>query len=244
MLTSFTQSQGSTTLQSQQVDYYPSELVFHTTTLDGSNNLVAQTTYGYDVPAPTGTGNLGIPQHSVITSTPGNQTSSSAIVGIGPGSAPPINTTTAYYDTGVPISTTTPNGTTQYSYDPTQTFATQTTLPTPSSGVTLATSASYDQQSGAQISASGMNAGQTIQDTQYDRLLRPASLSLPNSGVITVTYSGNHTIVDQTTRYSADAINHTLVDAYGRKSRVAVYNGQSTNSWYQVDYCYDATGLP
>jgi RHS repeat-associated protein len=32
------------------------------------------------------------------------------------------------------------------------------------------------------------------------------------------------------------------VDGYGRKSRVAVYNGQASKSWYQIDYCYDAAG--
>jgi RHS repeat-associated protein len=155
-----------------------------------------------------------------------------------------FTTTTAYYDTGAPVTSTTPNGTTQYSYDSTQTFAIQTTLPTPSSGVQLATSGSYDQQSGAQISATGMNSGQTVQYAQYDRLLRPTVVSLPNGGQINYNFeSTNQTGVVQTTGTGQNADTETLLDAYGRTSRVAVYNGQSSNPWYETDYCYDATGL-
>jgi RHS repeat-associated protein len=230
---------GSSAQLTQSFSYTPQEQISMSETWDGSNNLIAQTSYGYDETAPTTTS--GIPQHSVITGTPGNQTSSHVTL---LGSNSSIDTTTVYYDTGVPVSTTTPNGATQFSYDSAQTFATTTTLPTPSSGVSLAISASYDQQSGALTSASGVNAGQTTQVAQYDRLLRPTSASLPNGSVITVTYSSNDTEVNQTMGSGANADNHTLVDAYGRKSRVAVYNGgQPAKGWYQVDYCYDATGL-
>src|ERR1700722_17609920 len=41
---------------------------------------------------------------------------------------------------------------------------------------------------------------------------------------------------------SQNADTETLIDSYGRTSRVAVYNGQASNGWYQVDYCYDKTG--
>jgi RHS repeat-associated protein len=218
MLSSSALKQGDSIIQSTTIVYNGFEELTSSTTSDGSGNLIASTSAGYD-------GN-------------GNQTSTSVATGTGS-----LDTSTTYNNTGGPISTTTPNGTTQFGYDSTQTFVTSTALPTPSSGVTLSTSASYDSQSGAQISASGVNTGQTVQYTQYDRLLRPASLTLPNGSVITTTYSGNDTIVDQTTGSSADAITHTLVDAYGRKSRVAVFNGMSVNNWYQVDYCYDATGL-
>jgi hypothetical protein len=233
---------GSSAQLIQSFFYTPQQQIGLSETWDGSNNLIEQTSYGYDETAPITTS--GIPQHSVITGTPGNQTSSGITVGFGTGAPPPINTTTAYYDTGVPVSTTTPNGTTQFSYDPAQTFATTTTLPTPSSGVSLATSASYDPQSGVQISATGLNAGQTAQYTQYDRLLRPTVTSLPNGGQVFNYYVGsNETGVTQPMGNGQNAISWTLNDAYGRTSRVAVYNAQSSNPWYQVDYCYDATGL-
>lgn len=34
----------------------------------------------------------------------------------------------------------------------------------------------------------------------------------------------------------------TQYDGYGRVSRVAVANGQSSNPWYQTDTCYNAAG--
>ena len=235
-LTSSTQKGGGSTLQATAITYNSVGGVLSSTTKDGSGTVVASSTYGYDESAPTATS--GIPQHVAASGTRGNQTSSHISIGSGT-----LDTTTTYYDTGVPVSTKTPNGTTTYSYESTKTFATGTTLPTPSSGVQLATSASYDQQSGVLISATGMNSGQTTQVKQYDRLLRPSIVSLPNGGQITYTYSPTHTGVAQTTGTGPNADTETQLDIYGRTSRVAVYNGLSSNGWYQVDYCYDSTGL-
>jgi RHS repeat-associated protein len=228
---------GQTPMQAQSFSYNSLEEVTQATTSDGTGNLVAQTIYGYDETSPTATS--GIPQHTAVTGTRGNQTSAHVSTGSGT-----LTTTTTYYDTGVPIAVTTPNGMTNYGYDPTQTLThTQTTLPTPSSGVQLVTSASYDQQSGAPISTTGMNS-QTTQVTQYDPLLRPLSISLPNGGQISNTiFSVIDTGNSQTMGNGQSTNVRTLVDAYGRQSRVAVLNGQSSNPWYQIDYCYDATGL-
>jgi RHS repeat-associated protein len=237
MLTSSTLTSGGSILEKTTNVYNLLEEVTTSTTTDPSGNNVASSTYGYDETAPTATS--GIPQHTAVSGTRGNQTS--AHVSTGSGS---LTTTTTYYDTGVPIAITTPNGTTQYGYDSTQTFTTTTTLPTPSSGVALATSAIYDQPSGALISATGMNSGQTTQVTQYDRLLRPTAVSLPNGSQVTaIYYNPMQTNTNQTMANGASATTATLLDAYGRTSRVAVYNGQSANGWYQVDYCYDGTGL-
>jgi RHS repeat-associated protein len=235
MPTSSVLRNGNTVLQITNTVYNLLEEVTSVTVQNGSGNLASSMSYNYDETTPTATSSL--PQHTAVSGQRGNQTS--AIINTGTGS---LTTSTVYYDTGAPVSTTTPNGTTGYSYDATQTFVTATTLPTPSSGVQLATSAAYDPQSGAQLSATGMN-GQTTQVTQYDPLTRPTSVTLPNGSVVTITYSGNDTIVDQTSGTGSDALTYTLVDAYGRKSRVAVFNGQSGNQWYQIDYCYDATGL-
>jgi RHS repeat-associated protein len=229
---------NGSTLGYSNISYYTLGGVSGVASYDGSSNLIAQTTYGYDETTPLTTS--GIPQHSGVTGIRGNRTSSHVTTASGS----TINTTTLYYDTGAPVSTTTPNGTTALTYDPTQTFVTQTTLPTPSSGVQLATSATFDQQSGAQISATGMNAGQISQVTQYDRLLRPLSISLPNGGQVNNTvYSVLDVGTSQTMGNGQSTNMRTLVDGYGRKSRVAIYNGQSSNQWYQIDYCYDATGL-
>lgn len=66
---------------------------------------------------------------------------------------------------------------------------------------------------------------------------------LIDGGSAAYTYSATDTEVNQAMGGGAYADTHTLVDAYGRKSRVAVYNGQPSNQWYQVDYCYNAVGL-
>jgi RHS repeat-associated protein len=238
MLTASTQSAGSTTLKSTSNTYTAAEALSASNVTDGQGNVISYTTYGYDETTPTSTATLGIPQHVAATGTRSNQTSVHVQLASGA-----ITTTTTYYDTGAPIAVTTPNGTTSYAYDSTQTFATSTTLPTPSSGVALATSAAYDQNSGALLSTTGMNANQTTQITQYDSLLRPTVATLPNGGQVTATYSPTEVGIFQTLSGTETAQTYTLLDSYGRTSRAAVYNGQSSNPWYQVDYCYDATGL-
>ena len=241
MLTSSVQGQwGGSALLKQIAAYNSMEEPTSVSAFDALNGLLlSTTTYGYDETTPTTTS--GIPQHSAVSGARGNETSSHVVYDSGYDA---ISTTTAYYDTGAPVSTTTPNGVTQYSYDSTQTFATKTILPTPSSGVQLATSASYDPQSGVQISSTGMNSGQTAQATQYDRLLRPVNVVLPNGGTVYYSYDGTNQIgVFRQMNGSQNTDTETLYDAYGRKSRVAVNNGQASNSYYQTDYCYDATGL-
>jgi RHS repeat-associated protein len=216
-----------------------SELTASTTT-DSSNNVISAATYGYDETTPTATS--GLPQHVAASGTRGNQTSAHSTVS----GSNTLSTTTAYYDTGMPVSTTTPNGTTSYTYDPTQTFVTQTALPTPSSGVALSTSWTYDAASGAMLTSTGMNAGQTTTVNTYDGLLRPTTISQPSTGQLSYTYTPTQTSVNQIMNSSTGetAEQAVLYDAYGRPSRQEVFNGQSTNSYYQADTCYDATGLP
>lgn len=201
-------------------------------TQDSSGATIAQTTYGYDEATPTATS--GIPQHGAVSGARGNQTSSHVHL-----ASSTIDTSTAFYDTGVPITSTTPNGQTGYSYDPTQAFLTQTTLPTPSSGVSLATSASFDPQSGVQISATGANSGQITQVTQYDQLLRPTTISKPDGGQATYSYSPNKTVVLSKIDGSRSSDQETFYDGYGRVTRTAVFNG---TVWYLTDSCYDAAG--
>jgi RHS repeat-associated protein len=210
-----------------------------TTTTDPSNNVISAATYGYDETAPTATS--GLPQHVAATGTRGNQTSAHVTVN----GSTTLSTTTAYYDTGMPVSTTTPNGTTSYTYDPTQTFATQATLPTPSSGVALSTSWSYDAASGAMLTSTGMNAGQTTTVNTYDSRLRPTAITQPSTGQLSYTYTPTETNVTQTLNSTTGATAQQAIqyDAYGRPSRQEIYNGQPTNSYYQTDTCYDAAGL-
>lgn len=206
------------------------------TTTDGSGNQVAQTTYGYDQTSVTATS--GLPQHASVTGNRGNLTTTAVAVG---GGASALSTTTTYYDTGQPVSTTAPGGfTTSYGYDSTQAFTESTTLPTPSSGVGLSTSANYDIASGALLSVTGMNSGQTFNITQYDSFLHPTTMTTPEGGQSTATYTQNQVSASTEMSSSQSTNQQTFLDSYGRTIRVAL---QSSSGWYLTDSCYDPGGL-
>jgi len=203
-------------------------------TNDGSGNMVAHTGYGYDESAVTTTG--GITQHTTAAGSRNNRTSTHQYIN---GSST-LNSSSAYYDTGAVQSSTSPSGTTSYGYDATQGFTTTTNLPTPSSGVALGASASYDATAAALVSATGYNAGQTVTVNQYDKLLRPLSVTAPDQGVSTYYYSPSLYDVQHTidSRQTNDAV---LYDGYGRPYRTAKWNG---TVWYMTDTCYGPMGLP
>lgn len=204
-----------------------------TTDPQNGNAIITSATYGYDETAPTATS--GLPQHSAGFGSAGNQTSAHISTGSGT-----LDSSTAYYDTGMPVSVTAPGGfTTANSYDPTQTFTTQTSLPTPASGVQVTTSASYDANSGVQTSATGPNSGQTF-NAQYDALFRQTQLTTPEGGQTTSTYTPNQVSVSQKMNATQSSDQETFLDGYGRTKRVAIASG---TGWYLTDYCYDATGL-
>lgn len=228
-------SHGNAALLSTTTTYNSNEEPTSVQTTDptNSNAVVTSATYGYDETPATATS--GIPQHGTPIASPGNQTSSHISTGSGT-----LDSSTAYYDTGMPVSTTAPgNFTTSYTYDPTQAFATQTTLPTPQSGVQVSTSASYDANSGVQTSATGPNSGQTF-GKQYDELLRPTKTTTPEGGQTSYGYTPTQVsaVTRMNTTQSTDQ--ETFLDGYGRPVRVAAANG---TGWYLTDYCYDATGL-
>jgi hypothetical protein len=239
VVTKTAQYNGSTLLASATNAYTISAPLYElnsTTVADASGNTVALTSYGHDEGTLTSTS--GIPQHVNVAGPRGNLTSTHVSIDGTPSNT--LNSSTVFYDTGQLVSMTTPSGKTTYSYDSTQTFATSTTMPTPSSGVTLATSAQYDVASGAILWATGLNTGQKTTVNQYDALMRPTQVTLPNNAVGNLSETPTLSIFS-----AANSSVQTQYDSYGRKSRVATYNGQTNPStdWYQVDYCYDATGL-
>ena len=232
---------GTTLLEQTATTYNGNSEVLSSKMTDGSGNTLALTTYGYDETTPTATS--GLPQHGAASGTlRGNQTSSN--VSTDGTTTHMLTTTTAYYDTGMPVSTIAPGGfKTSYGYDSTQTFATSTTLPSPSSGVTLATSATYDAASGAMLTSTGMNSGQTTTATNYDARLRPTLVTYPvaptGTGTTTTTYTPNQVTVQSTVDASHSTKQVTGYDSYGRQSRTAIWNG---SIYYITDTCYDATG--
>jgi len=233
LLTSSAQKSGATTLTSTSNTYNSFGELISSTTTDGAANTISSVSYGYDETAPTLTS--GIVQHATVSGPAGNPTSAHTWTAGGT-----LTSTTSYYDTGAPLAVTAPDGgQTQYGYDATQAFVTSATLP-----ASLATAAGYDTASAVQISATGLNPGETTTVNQFDRLLRPTNTSLPSGSTITATYSPTQTSVSQTQSAGVLRTTVTQADAYGRTSRVAVYNGQLPgNDWYQTDYCYDPSGL-
>src|SRR5579885_1357416 len=215
---------------------------------NSSGGLISQTNYGYDETTGTGHAALvttsGLSNHNTISGARGNLTTVSQQ--IDPSGAT-LSTEAAYDDAGTLLTQTDPNGTTTYGHDSTDTFVTITTPPTPSSGVGLATSASYDFSTGLLNSTIDPN-GTQAQYRSYDAFGRVGEIDNLDGSSNTVGkhvytyYSSQDMGADDYQNSSTNASTRTLSDSYGRHSRTAIANGQSSNPWYQQDTCYDANG--
>ena len=90
------------------------------------------------------------------------------------------------------LNVTAPTGTSTYVYDTaTHAFTITATPPTPSSGVSLPCSATYDANSTLPLTAIDPN-NQTVTYKSYDSLLRPTEIDYPDGGKRIVSYSPNH----------------------------------------------------
>lgn len=209
-------------------------LVTDDSVFDGSNNRASEVGFQYDTSGVTSTS--GLPNHVSVSGPRGNLSQTS----LSTASATSISTSATYEDTGDVLTWSIPNGQTgSLGYDATHSFATTATPPTPSSGVSLPSTASYDINSGINLSVKDPNnATTTVAST--DSMLRPTRITFPDGGETDYTYTPTQISVIQYQSASAHADTEVLLDSYGRQSRVAVNNGQSTNPWYQQDLCYDA----
>ena len=145
-------------------------------------------------------------------------------------------------EAGTLLSSTDPNGRTTFSHDATDTYITTVTPPTPSSGVSLPQSATYDASTGLLTSTTDPNGAQTTYSS-YDWAGRVGQINYPDGGSETFTNDSPVDRGDSRTMNGTTSTQHrTLLDSYGRFSRVADFNGQSANPWYQNDYCYDSNG--
>ena len=208
---------------------------------DGSGNPAGETLYTYDGSTPTVSS--GVPQHVGVTGVRGNLTSVQQFASSGTS----YTTTMTYEDTGTVLSVTAPTGITTLSYDSTFTYATGWTPPTPSSGVSQPGSGTYDTaNTGLPLSTTDANGAKTSV-ASYDSFWRPTEVDSFNSGntqLAKSTASYTQNLIQQNTFQNASTSGETQteLDAYGRVSRGATSNGQSTNPWYQQDTCYDANG--
>ena len=193
---------------------------------DGSGNLANATSYGYDQTTPSASS--GVPAHTTVSGSRGNLTS----VVTQTAAQATVSTTRTYEDTGTLLSSTDSiNGKTQFSYDGTFIFNTGTTLPTPSSGVSIGTSAAFDTGStGLPWSSTDPN-GAVTKVASYDAMLRPLEVDNPDGGKTTWIYrSPTQTSAAVWSTGSRNTDTETQYDGYGRMSRVEVrQNGNATS---------------
>lgn len=210
-------------------------LVTEDDVFDGIGTLSGKTLYTYDQGTPVASS--GVPQH-VAGGNAGNLTALTQFANSGTS----YTSTATYEDTGSLLTSTTPNGTTTYSYDSTFAYNTGVSLPTPSSGVALSMSAAFDTTStGLPLSSTDPNA-QLTRTPSYDLLLRSTEVDYPDGGKTTGSYSPTTATINTLQTSSVSDTSEVQLDGYGRTSRTETANGQSGNSFYQQDTCYDASG--
>lgn len=207
----------------------------------GSPVTVSQTTQSYDQSSLVGTSSL--PNHEILAGTKANLTSISQWLSTGGAS---LTTSYVLDDAGVRRSSTDPKGTTSYVYNSTGTYVTGTTLPTPSSNVTLSMSAIFDPSTGVPASETDAN-GTATSFLSYDAFNRPGETDVRDSSgnllaKTTIGYTPTQTSKHVYQSASVYQDTETLYDAYGRLSRTALSNGRSDNPWHQQDTCYDSNG--
>jgi RHS repeat-associated protein len=217
------------------------------TVQDGSGSQKALTVYGYDETAVSATS--GVPQHIAIPSFRGNLTSLSRWMDTNNSS---LATGFAYDDTGNVLTSTDSAGhQTQFSYTDnfsdnvnrsSLAYVTQLTLPDTNSP-NLAhhiTKSQYDANTGLPVNTWDQNNQQTT--FTYDLLLRPLQTNFPDGGQSNISYqSTTQTLVQNKIDSTRSTSSYTQVDSYGRLSRTALANGEST-PYDQQDFCYDSNG--
>ena len=137
------------------------------------------------------------------------------------------------------------NAWTVYGHDSTDTYVTGVTPPTPSSNVSLPTSATYDPNAGLLTNTTDPNG--TVTKYSYNSMLQVSAINTYSSqggqaGEEAFNYTPTQLsdyLYQNASVYQDTEILH---DGYGRQSRVAIANGQGTNPWYQTDTCYNSMG--
>jgi len=200
---------------------------------------IAQTTFNYDVGSPAATS--GITQHVAVSGSRGNLTSVHRWLNT---NNTTLDTTNTFDDTGNVLTTTDPGShKSSFTYGGCNgTFPTQTNLPDTSSP-SLAhhtTFATYDCNTGRLATSADQN--NQVTKFFYDSLFRTTEVDYPDGGQTLTSYPDlNHVTVTGKIDSSRTTSSTTVRDGYGRVSRTAVANGEST-PYDQQDSCYDSNG--
>ncbi len=211
-------------------------LIAGETTLDNGGNQVAKTTYNYTTSA---TSTSGVVSHG--STNEGGPYLQSVAKWVNTSNSS-LTTTFSSDDTGTILSTQDPAGfTTIFGYDATDTFVTSTTFPTPSSGVSLGSSATFDYSTGLITKTTDSNGQSTIYKN-YDAFGRVGEIDYPDGGKTTLAYTPTQSSVLQYQNSSAFVDRETIYNTYGVPMRTEVANGQGTNPWYEQDICYNSEG--
>jgi len=208
---------------------------------DGAGNQISSVTFGYDE-TPVAT-TSALPNHTSVSGARGNLTSKHVWINTTGGT---YDTAMTYDDAGTVLTMTSPNGKASFGHDSTDTYVTSTLLPTPSSGVALQKSTTFDASTGVMTSSTDENGVQTLYQS-FDSLNRAKEVDVRDaSGVAagrrTFIYSQRNTTELEFQNANTSSQIQTQFDTYGRLSRMATATGQSANNWYQNDVCYNANG--
>src|SRR5579859_2002967 len=202
------------------------------TVQDGGGTQLAETTFGYDETALTGTS--GLAQHVAVAGSRGNLTSVHRWLNT---TGKTVDSASAYDDAGQAVSTADSKGnTTSLTYGCNDGYPTQVTMP--NTGVSHVTSAVYDCSTG--LITSNIDENGKTTNFFYDGVLRTTSVGFPDGGQTTFKYPDANT-VEQLTKINATVSDHSFkyVDSYGRpiRSRHVTPGGD-----VYIDTGYDSLG--
>lgn len=203
------------------------------TVYDGSGNVKAQTTYGYDEYGLTGT---GVPQHVAVSGSRGNLTSIHRLAG-----SITLNQSFTYFDTGVLNTQTDVNAAqTTYVYGASScngAFPTQVNTP-----LGLSRSYSWDCNGAVQTSATDENGYTTT--SSYDSLWRPNTVTDAAGNNTQYGYTAN-TAQSSLLFNSGNSIisNVVTLDGLGRAKLSQMQQGPGSGSYSSTQVQYDSAGL-
>ena len=203
---------------------------------DGSGNIKAQTSYGYDQTPVSATS--GTPQHLTVGSVRGNATTIAYLV---QGSSTQSRTFT-YYDTGTTQTATDLNGaSTTYTYGTGScgnSFATSISLP-----LSLLRSIAWNCTGGVQTAITDENS-KTISYTLNDPFFwRPNAVVDQISNVTNLTYSGANSVESSLLFGGGSTLDELqTLDPLGRPYISQVRQGPSSSTYDTVETTYDSNG--